>query len=118
MYQFRPCVIFSADRSLPKLVQVATCERRGLPGWKKKMMQRKPSLMYFPRGMYSSNTLVHTGDPPEFTSNPQDQFVFERDADGNPVTLTIMCPVTGSGPPNITWSARTMSSSHEPCTMY
>ena len=31
--------------------------------------------------------------------------MFEGDADGNPVTLTIMCPVTGSGPPNITWSA-------------
>jgi hypothetical protein len=46
---------------------------------------------------------IISGDPPEFTSNPQDQFVFERDADGNPVTLTIMCPVTGSGPPNITW---------------
>ena len=49
--------------------------------------------------------IYYTGDPPEFTSNPQDQFVFERDADGNPVTLTFMCPVTGS--PNITykWSA-------------
>ena len=27
------------------------------------MMQRKPSLTYFPRGMYSSNTLVHVCSP-------------------------------------------------------
>ena len=47
------------------------------------------------------------GDPPAFSSDdePQDQFVFEVDAEGRPVTLTFTCPVSGSGPPTITWSA-------------
>ena len=52
-------------------------------------------------------SFTHTGVPPEFTANPEDQFVFERDADGNAVNLVFNCPVTGSGPPNITWSVDT-----------
>ena len=46
-----------------------------------------------------------TGEPPAFpsTDDPRDQFAFERDADGNPVSLTFICPVTGSDPPVIDW---------------
>ena len=45
------------------------------------------------------------GEPPAFPfgSGPEDQFVFERDANGNQVSLVITCPVTGSGPPMINW---------------
>ena len=39
-----------------------------------------------------------TGDPPAFQSfeDPRDQFVFERDADGNRVSLMFTCPATGT----------------------
>ena len=48
---------------------------------------------------------IIAGDPPAFvsTDNPMDQFVFEVDDAGNPVSLVFTCPVTGSGPPEITW---------------
>ena len=49
--------------------------------------------------------VTHAGEPPAFPSidDPRDQFVFERDAEGNPVALNFNCPVTGSGPPVINW---------------
>ena len=51
---------------------------------------------------WQSKNTKYTDDPPSFPTptEPQDQFV--RSDAGN---LTLLCPVTGSGPPNITWSA-------------
>lgn len=48
---------------------------------------------------------IRAGDPPIFLPDgPEDQFVFEVDDDGDPVSLIFHCPVIGSGPPSITWS--------------
>ena len=42
--------------------------------------------------------LSTAGDPPAFESfeDPRDQFVFERDADGNQVSLMFTCLATGT----------------------
>ena len=44
-----------------------------------------------------------TGEPPSFTTELEDAFVFERDAAGDPVTLRFDCQASGTPPPNITW---------------
>ena len=44
-----------------------------------------------------------TGQPPQFTQEPQDTFVFETDASGQPTTLTIDCSTDGEPAPTVTW---------------
>ena len=48
--------------------------------------------------------IVLPGDPPSFESfqDPQDQFVYETDADNNPVSLKFTCPANGTDP-EINW---------------
>ena len=43
------------------------------------------------------------GEPPSFTTELEDAFVFEVDAAGDPVTLRFDCQACGTPPPNITW---------------
>ena len=50
-----------------------------------------------------AHTYTHSGEPPVFTSQPEDTFVFEVDAEGNPVTLRFDCPVQGDPKPTISW---------------
>ena len=56
----------------------------------------------------NTHTFTHknthtTGEPPSFTSELQDAFVFREDADGNPVNLEFKCQAEGNPSPNITW---------------
>ena len=46
---------------------------------------------------------IVTGTPPSFEEEPEDVLVFERDAAGNRVSLTLNCIASGNPPPNITW---------------
>ena len=43
------------------------------------------------------------GQPPQFTLEPEDTFVFETDASGQPTTLTISCGTSGEPTPTVTW---------------
>ena len=44
-----------------------------------------------------------TDVPPQFTQEPEDTFVFETDASGQPTTLTISCGTSGEPTPTVTW---------------
>ena len=68
-----------------------------------------PQKQFRARKLFDIMPTHVAGDPPSFSSadHPQDQFVFEIDDEGRPVTLTFLCPVDGTGPPTITWSAIT-----------
>ena len=46
---------------------------------------------------------VVTGTPPNFSEEPQDTVVFERDAAGNRASLNLTCMASGSPTPTIGW---------------